>query len=121
MPFGEFIDSFGALSLSDCDIRDLPPPSDLFDAAFMVSTSEHFDDPRGSFAMISALLAPGSEIFINHHNYYGWNGHHRAPWRVQDVNPRIRRTEPSSIGGMFGIRCATRTVRITSTTLEFTS
>jgi len=87
IPFGDFIDSFGALSLSNCDVRDLPPPPDLFDAAFMVSTSEHFDDPRGSFAMIAALLAPSSKIFINHHNYYGWNGHHRAPWRVQDVNP----------------------------------
>jgi SAM-dependent methyltransferase len=86
IPFGEFIDSFAALSQSHCDVRDLPRPGDLFDAAFMVSTSEHFDDPRGSFAAISALLAPGGTIFINHHNYFGWNGHHRAPWRVEDIN-----------------------------------
>ena len=86
IPFGEFIDSFAALSQSHCDVRDLPRPGDLFDAAFMVSTSEHFDDPRGSFAAISALLAPGGTNLINHHNYFGWNGHHRAPWRVEDIN-----------------------------------
>ena len=85
--FGEFIGSFRGLSVSDCDIRDLSPAAGGFDAAFMVSTSEHFDDPRGCFAAIGALLAPKAAIFINHHNYYSWNGHHRHPWRVQDIDP----------------------------------
>jgi SAM-dependent methyltransferase len=87
MTFGEFIECFRAVSVTDRDIRDLPRESGRFDAAFMVSTSEHFDDPRGCFAAIAALLAPGSPIFINHHNYYSWNGHHRLPWRVQDIDP----------------------------------
>jgi len=87
MPFADFIDSFPTLSITDCDIRDLPPGQDGFDAAFMVSTSEHFDDPHGCFAAIASLLTPGSRLFVNHHNYYSWNGHHRPPWRVQDVDP----------------------------------
>lgn len=85
--FSDFVDSFASLSISDCDIRDLSASQDGFDAAFMISTSEHFDDPRGCFAALAALLSPGSRVFINHHNYYSWNGHHRAPWRVQDVDP----------------------------------
>jgi SAM-dependent methyltransferase len=85
--FGDFIASFPALSITDCDIRDLSPPPGGFDGAFMVSTSEHFDDPQGCFAAIGSLLAPDGRLFINHHNYYSWNGHHRLPWRVQDLNP----------------------------------
>ena len=46
--FADFIDSFHALSMTDCDIRDLSPAQESFDAAFMVSTSEHFDDPHGA-------------------------------------------------------------------------
>lgn len=65
----------------------MSPADGAFDAAFMVSTSEHFDDPRGCFAAIATLMAPGSRIFVNHHNYYSWNGHHRAPWRVRDMDP----------------------------------
>ena len=48
MPFADFIDSFPTLSITDCDIRDLPPGQHGFDAEFMVSTSEHFDDPHGA-------------------------------------------------------------------------
>lgn len=48
MRFADFIDSFDALSMSDCDIRDLASVQGGFDAAFMVSTSEHFDDPHGA-------------------------------------------------------------------------
>jgi SAM-dependent methyltransferase len=87
MTFADFIDSFCALTMTDCDIRDLPPAQDGFDAAFMTSTSEHFDDPHGCFAAIASLLTPDGRIFVNHHNYYSWNGHHRAPWRVQDIDP----------------------------------
>jgi len=85
--FADFIDSFHALSMTDCDIRDLSPAQESFDAAFMVSTSEHFDDPHGCFAAIASLMTPGSHMFVNHHNYYSWNGHHRLPWRVQDIDP----------------------------------
>jgi len=87
MRFADFMDSFHALSMTDCDVRDLSPAQDGFDAAFMVSTSEHFDDPHGCFAAIASLLTPGSLMFVNHHNYYSWNGHHRLPWRVQDIDP----------------------------------
>ena len=87
MRFADFIDSFDALSMSDCDIRDLASVQGGFDAAFMVSTSEHFDDPQGCFAAIASLLTPGSIMFVNHHNYYSWNGHHRLPWRVQEIDP----------------------------------
>jgi SAM-dependent methyltransferase len=87
MAFADFIEAFCALSMTDCDVRDLPPAQDGFDAAFMVSTSEHFDDPQGCFAAIASLLTPDGQIFVNHHNYYSWNGHHRAPWRVQDIDP----------------------------------
>lgn len=73
--------------MTDCDVRDLSPAQDGFDAAFMVSTSEHFDDPHGCFAAIASLLTPGGLMFVNHHNYYSWNGHHRLPWRVQDIDP----------------------------------
>jgi SAM-dependent methyltransferase len=85
---GEFIDSFVNCTLILGDVRDLPVTKPPFDAAFMISTSEHFDDPRASFFSLARQLAPNSEIFINHHNYYGWNGHHRAPWTIDQIDDR---------------------------------
>jgi hypothetical protein len=85
--FGQFIGAFECIAVDSCDIRDLPPTRGSYDAGFMISTSEHFDDPRGCFAALAALLSPGAPVFINHHNYYGWNGHHREPWRVRDFDP----------------------------------
>ncbi|HZT87343.1 MAG TPA: methyltransferase domain-containing protein [Stellaceae bacterium] len=82
----DFIACFPNCAMTLGDIRDLPPPAAPFDAAFMISTSEHFDDARACLAALALQMAPGGEIYISHHNYYGWNGHHRSPWSVAEID-----------------------------------
>ena len=122
MPFGEFIDSFEALSLSNCDIRDLPPPSDLFDAAFMVSTSEHFDDSARLLCDDRGAVGARQRDF---HQSPQLLWLERAPSRAVARSGRQPRGSgaPSRrrLGACFGIRCATRTVRDPTNTLRFTS
>ncbi|MFW5652931.1 MAG: class I SAM-dependent methyltransferase, partial [Planctomycetota bacterium] len=74
----DFLGCYRNIDLSHDPIEDLETPGAGFDAAFMISVTEHLRSPRESFRRISELLSPGGYLYITHHNYYGWNGHHRA-------------------------------------------
>jgi SAM-dependent methyltransferase len=83
--FAEFCGCFDGIRVCVGDVRDLDL-ADSFDLAFLISTSEHFDDVPGCFQAIGRMLRPGGRLFVDHHNYYSWTGHHRGPWTVAEFD-----------------------------------
>lgn len=57
-----------------------------FDVITMHTVTEHLMQIEEVFAGCEALLANGGKFIYLHHNFYGWNGHHMPPKRVEDVD-----------------------------------
>lgn len=87
MSLREFIGSFENIYLYNEDILTTILPESSFDGIFLLSVSEHFKRPKEAFKKISDLLVPGGKLFIAHHNYYSWAGHHQAPKFVSEYDP----------------------------------
>ncbi|MCH5377065.1 MAG: class I SAM-dependent methyltransferase [Planctomycetes bacterium] len=62
-------------------------PKDQYDIAILHNVTEHLIDLKRVFAEIPSHLKPEGELLYNHHNFYSWNGHHRAPKTVAELNP----------------------------------
>lgn len=86
LTLSEFCSSFRGVNLVEADIREAVGRLGPFDAIFTISTTEHFDDPEACFQAVADLLRPGGSLYINHHNYYCWNGHHHGPWTVGEID-----------------------------------
>lgn len=86
MTMREFLGHYRNITLSHEPIEAIPVSEARFDAACMISVTEHLRHPRESFARIADLMAPGGYLYITHHNYYGWNGHHREPKFADEIN-----------------------------------
>jgi SAM-dependent methyltransferase len=94
LPLRVFLEAFDNIGLYDEDILDLDFPASSFDGIFLITVSEHFKDPQASFQKIYDLLSPGGRLFISHHNYYSWAGHHQQPKYVSEYdagNDEMRR------------------------------
>lgn len=50
-----------------------------FDAVVLHNVTEHLHNIREIIPRIRTLLNPGGYLIYQHHNFYCWNGHHRAP------------------------------------------
>lgn len=86
LTLSEFCSSFRGVNLVEADIREAVGRLGPFDAIFTISTTEHFDDPEACFQAVADLLRPGASLYINHHNYFCWNGHHCGPWTVGEID-----------------------------------
>jgi MoaA/NifB/PqqE/SkfB family radical SAM enzyme/SAM-dependent methyltransferase len=82
----EFCNSFRGVNLVSADVREAVGLLGKFDAIFIISTTEHFDDPEACLQAVADLLRPEGSLYINHHNYYCWNGHHCGPWTVEEID-----------------------------------
>lgn len=50
-----------------------------FDAATLRTVTEHLQDVHGVLKGIHSMLKPGQNLHFDHHNYYGYDGHHTDP------------------------------------------
>lgn len=62
------------------------PAGRLWDVAVLHNTTEHLLDLPSAFARIAHLLRPSGRLIFSHHNFYSWNGHHRAPKTVMAID-----------------------------------
>jgi SAM-dependent methyltransferase len=73
------------IRLSCADVAELPP-EDCFDVAILHNVTEHVPDLGSVLSSASRHLRPGGCLIFNHHNFFCWNGHHRAPKTVDQVD-----------------------------------
>lgn len=57
-----------------------------FDVISLYTVTEHLIQIEEVFEGCARLLASGGHFIYYHHNFYGWNGHHMPPKRVQDID-----------------------------------
>ncbi len=58
-----------------------------FDLAILHNVTEHLLDIETVFAGMWERIRPDGEVLFNHHNFYCWNGHHRPPKWVAEIDP----------------------------------
>ena len=61
-----------------------------YDVATLVTVSEHLPDNHQVLRGIFEWTAPRTRLYVDHHNYYSFRGHHRDPDKVasiDDTNP----------------------------------
>lgn len=93
LALGPFLNSFRDIEIQRCDVERAPWAAGSFDLIFAFNVTEHFVNPRAAFRAMHRLLRPGGRIYLAHHNYYCWNGHHFPPSTVaeyDDENPAMR-------------------------------
>jgi Methyltransferase domain len=71
-----------------------PVPADL---VFMCLMSEHVSEPRTFFRHLASIVARGTEVFIQHDNFFQPVGHHDHG--LLFLNPQSWKIEPQ------GVRC----------------
>ena len=62
------------------------PPDQRFDVAVLHNVTEHLLALEDVLAATASHLRIGGELVFNHHNFYCWNGHHKPPKRVVDID-----------------------------------
>jgi SAM-dependent methyltransferase len=62
-------------------------PEDTFDVVVLHNVTEHVHNLEEIFREIAIRLRRNGEIVFNHHNYYSWDGHHKIPKFVSDLDP----------------------------------
>lgn len=67
------------------DVAEMPP-KDCFDVAVLHNVTEHVPDLEAVLAPAATHLRPGGVLIFNHHNFFSWNGHHRPPKRVDQID-----------------------------------
>src|SRR5262249_41420936 len=83
----DFLGSFNHINISRQDIIDFPNGSTGFDICLLSNVSEHLLEPVFALHAIARNLKPGGELYLTHHNFYSWNGHHLAPSTPDDFDP----------------------------------
>jgi len=58
-----------------------------FDVIILHNVTEHLMRIDEAFQQVSEHLRPGGLVIFNHHNFYCWNGHHKPPKYVEDIDP----------------------------------
>ena len=57
-----------------------------FDAIVMHNVTEHLMDIESVFRGFIPIVHNSSRLIYLHHNYYGWNGHHKKPVKPSDFD-----------------------------------
>ncbi|MBF0495593.1 MAG: class I SAM-dependent methyltransferase [Deltaproteobacteria bacterium] len=87
MSLGDFLSCFPDIQTTRTQICNFNPDGIKFDRVIMLTVSEHLDRPQEALAHVAGLLSPNGRIFLTHHNYYAWTGHHYPPQTVQQYDP----------------------------------
>ena len=87
LSFSEYIQCFSNIEAIQDDILSVHYQSSSFDAAFLLTVSEHLVDVKATLQKLHDLLVVGGKLYLTHGNYYCWNGHHLAPRNVGAFNP----------------------------------
>jgi SAM-dependent methyltransferase len=62
------------------------PPGDTFDVVVLHNATEHMHNLKEVFESIADILRPQGKIIYNHHNFFCWNGHHKMPKLISDID-----------------------------------
>jgi SAM-dependent methyltransferase len=81
-----FLESFNNCGFLQADFMNAEIPLTSFDAAFMVSVTEHLMDPLNTLRKVRDILVAGGKLYFAHDNYYSWKGHHLRPRKVSDYD-----------------------------------
>jgi SAM-dependent methyltransferase len=68
-----------------------------FDYITLFSVTEHLKPPAKVFAGLCNHLSPKGKIFVTHHNFYCWNGHHAGPKSIAQFTDMIGRGEETAL------------------------
>lgn len=69
-------------------------PEVTFDIVVLHNVTEHLHNLEDVFKGIVKRLRPDGRILYNHHNFFCWNGHHKMPKSLTDIdleNPTHRK------------------------------
>jgi len=69
-------------------------PEERFDLISMHNVTEHLEEIETVFADARKRLRPPGKIIFRHHNFAAWNGHHRAPRTVAEIDPQSEAQKP---------------------------
>ena len=61
-------------------------PDVTFDIVVLHNVTEHLHNLEEVFKGIVKRLRPDGKILYNHHNFFCWNGHHKMPKSIMDIN-----------------------------------
>jgi SAM-dependent methyltransferase len=84
---GEFLACFPGIRAHSLPVEDFSGDEGKFDSAVLLQVTEHLTQPEKTIASVCEKLRDGGRVFIAHHNFYCWTGHHCAPYTVDDYDP----------------------------------
>lgn len=61
-------------------------PEVTFDIVVLHNVTEHLHNLEEVFKGIVKRLRPEGKILYNHHNFFCWNGHHKMPKSIMDID-----------------------------------
>ncbi len=61
-------------------------PDIAFDIVVLHNVTEHLHNLEEVFKGIVKRLRPDGKMLYNHHNFFCWNGHHKMPKSLMDIN-----------------------------------
>ena len=61
-------------------------PDVTFDIVVLHNVTEHLHNLEEVFNGIVKRLRPDGKMLYNHHNFFCWNGHHKMPKSIMDIN-----------------------------------
>jgi 2-polyprenyl-3-methyl-5-hydroxy-6-metoxy-1,4-benzoquinol methylase len=61
-------------------------PQVTFDIVVLHNVTEHLHNLEEVFKGIVKRIRPDGKILYNHHNFFCWNGHHKMPKSIMDIN-----------------------------------
>lgn len=64
-----------------------------FDVLVMHNVTEHLMEIEAEFEQFARLLRPGGALVFRHPNFYCWNGHHRRPRTVREIDGSAEQAE----------------------------
>lgn len=87
LSLGAFLGAFASLELIREDIGEFHDRPGQYDAAVMLTVSEHLLDPAAALEAVAGALRPDGRLLLTHGNFYAWQGHHLAPFSVEAYDP----------------------------------
>jgi SAM-dependent methyltransferase len=91
------------IRLRCADVADLPV-EDRFDVAVLHNVTEHVPDLEAVLAPTAEHLRQGGLLIFNHHNFFSWNGHHRPPKTVDQVDAATPEDQAFADWGHVGFK-----------------
>src|SRR5437870_2477253 len=85
LPLDQFLAAFQNIEVHSADFLNWQTDR-RFDAAYLLTVTEHLEDVRAVFQRIVDLLDDGGLVYFSHHNYYCWNGHHMVPRTIAEYD-----------------------------------